>query len=700
MKEFNPDNYKKDGKKSRFEYNIYLDTETVCNPADGNRIKLVIGYCVIYDGEDNLVGKAEFHTPDEFFQILVRWLDKTDRPVKNKKPSPPVKIWAHNWNFDASSLLIGSAESRNKYKYTIPVSSGIHYNPERGGMSPFMLSLYFPRGEDDNPDSYTDKGDRKLRHVRLMDSTNFYKQPLGEVMECLGLFKEELASISQEGKEAEVTYNRFMKEPQVCRDLLRKRCQTDAEGLAAAMIALDNFGRDNFDTRPRSTIARMAVASFARSPEYADILDKMEAGPINTELKFVQEAIDSSYIGGRTESFYKGKPVKGRLWKYDVVSMYPSIMLDYVPTNYIHTVTDKKLIKRCINVCKKKQDLIYLALVDVDVPDTDDLGFEGHYHPSRGVCFFKGKINKKWIWEDTVEYGLERGYIKNIRKVMVFRAAPIFKDYIIRLAAMKKKYKDEGNKIMKLFCKLLMNALYGKFGGKANGKWVVEERADKLQMLRDRFAGRDRASVLLAGKDKFGNRMKEFYYRDLDGEWNRFISSEFIYDDASVPSIASYITSRARLKLLKSFHIIEEELGGRIYYCDTDSLITNIDLAKKKHPFIPIGDELGEWELEEGGDDEPLLANQCSFNAPKDYWTAKKVKMKGIRKPVRGVRDYEQEQFPNYSTILKRDSNKNIERIEQGGCIVKIKKSVGGKNHKRNEPQRGAGWTTAITASL
>lgn len=706
IRPFEPRNYKYDGSfgPKKVEYHIYLDTETVCNLDDGGRLHMVIGCAVIYrqtvHGFER-IGDWEFNDSDEFFIGLRNIIDETEGSIELVTPAPIIKIWAHNWNFDAAVIKIGSPELMRKYDYDIEIGSGIQYNPERRGMSPFILDLQFPRGDANNPDSYTSKGKRKYRLVRLIDSTNFFKQPLEEVMDALGLKKEELATVAnEEGKEPEVTYQRFKREPEVCRNLLRKRCKSDTEGLAKAMIHLTEFGLNNFNTRPVSTIARMAVASFACSKEYAEVLKTMEDSPINTELRFVHRILDKSYIGGRSDSFYKGKPSRGRLWKYDVVSMYPSIMLDYVPTNYIHTVKDKELIKKVVKHCKHRDDRIYLARVDIYVPEEEEYGFEGHSQKNRGVCFFTGHMKNKWVWQDTVEYGLERGYIRRIREVLVFKAAPIFKDYVKRLADMKKKYKDEGNKIMKMCVKLLLNSLYGKFGGKSNGKWVKETRPHKLQMLRDRFAGRDRAKILLYGKNKFGERLKEDFYKDFKGNWCSYKSSGDIYDYSSVPSIASYITSRARLKLLKSFNIIKEELGGRVYYCDTDSLFVNIDLVKANHPYIPIGSELGEWELEEGGDDKILHANQCCFNAPKDYYTPKVVKIKGIRKPVRDIREYEQDQFPNFSTILKRDSKTNVERIEQGGCIVKIKKTVGGKNHKRNEPARGDGWTTPIHATI
>ena len=66
------------------------------------------------------------------------------------------------------------------------------------------------------------------------------------------------------------------------------------------------------------------------------------------------------------------------------------------------------------------------------------------------------------------------------------------------------------------------------------------------------------------------------------------IKSEYIQ-----VQIASYVTSRARLVLLKGLRDVIKR-GGNVYYCDTDSIVSDIELD----PAIVDESRLGAWKLE------------------------------------------------------------------------------------------------------
>ena len=89
--------------------------------------------------------------------------------------------------------------------------------------------------------------------------------------------------------------------------------------------------------------------------------------------------------------------------------------------------------------------------------------------------------------------------------------------------------------------------------------------------------------------------------------------------------IASYITSTARLKLFKAIYSIINR-GGQIYYCDTDSIYTNIQLDNEYISDI----ELGKWKLE-------YKVDKARFFGSKSYIIVKDngeqlIKFKGIPK--------------------------------------------------------------------
>jgi len=61
----------------------------------------------------------------------------------------------------------------------------------------------------------------------------------------------------------------------------------------------------------------------------------------------------------------------------------------------------------------------------------------------------------------------------------------------------------------------------------------------------------------------------------------------------SVVFIASYITSKARLQLFQAIDVVRS-IGGSVYYCDTDSIFTDVELPSS----MTSESILGRWKKE------------------------------------------------------------------------------------------------------
>ena len=276
-----------------------------------------------------------------------------------------------------------------------------------------------------------------------------------------------------------------------------------------------------------------------------------------------QEVLDfarTSYHGGRVEVF---KRTSEHLHAYDVNSMYPYVMQFPMPVEYL-------------GESHKLVDLHY-GFVDATVTVPED------YVPTLPVrlekLFFPcGVIRSVWTSEELIAAEARGARIQKIHTAHYFKTREIFKSYIDKLYAIKQNATEPARTI----AKLLMNALYGKFGQNPRKKVYCLER----------IAPDGSFPILLPDGVPSG-----FAYYERDSR------SAYL-----LPHLAAAVTSKARLHLLS-------RLDGSSYYCDTDSVFTSV-------PFPTTSKQLGEWsEVGEG---------ECTFIQPKLYRFNGKWKAKGL----------------------------------------------------------------------
>lgn len=247
----------------------------------------------------------------------------------------------------------------------------------------------------------------------------------------------------------------------------------------------------------------------------------------------VLDAARSSYHGGRVEVF---KQQHSSLTAYDVNSMYPHVMRDPMPVDYI-------------GESKKLKDNNHYGFVDalVYVPEI--------YVPTLPVRMDKlyfpcGDIRGTWTTEElrnAERYGCK---IQKVFKVYYFHTREIFREYVLKLYELKKTATEPTRTI----AKGLLNALYGKFGQNPTKKIYCTENAAPPGSW-----------VIL---EPSGNPSGFCYYE-------RTSNAAYL-----LPHLASAVTSKARL-------VLRAKLDEHSYYCDTDSVFTDTPMDVSK--------ELGDW---------------------------------------------------------------------------------------------------------
>lgn len=573
---------------------------------------------------------------------------------------------AHNWQFDASVIRLGAKATRDKHQYWLDMEACSF--PLDKGFAPFNVTICFKSGA----------------RAQFICNTNFHKTSLAALGESFGIAKLPMPDLHQglladrrllsqdfDGMDSTVLGH---VSPGGIVDVLRY-CRRDVEVLREAWFSLFTFSDAMAGTTPGLTVASMSLRLFRR--RWLGLTKKRHDKIIGSlDCEAVAEAEEAAFHGGRTETFWHGRPPAGQLLrKYDVVSMYPSVMTGAVPVQYLGSGTESEV----LDWCDGGNDRTYLAHVTVDIPPDGNgwLGWEGCTIPGRGLCFPAGRWTT-WVWLPMIRIALEQGWVLEIDRVHTYRTVRLFRQYVEDIYSMRAEAKRRGDGPQSLLLKYALNSLYGKFGQRCFGEWQKVEGEDLAWQRQSRGAEWDRWTDFPCGDPALP---LSDYLSNTDGLW-RFEPARDGMGERSVCSIAGWITAAARAKLWRAMAGLHQA-GATVFMCDTDSIITD--------GVMETGKELGQWDLEETA---PSAA--CRFNAPKDYTFNDKAKCKGIRAAVDGVRDYEQARFSRWQTHLLSRSVEVREQLERGAVVTQQAKHVSGENKKRQQHGEGSATTPLV----
>lgn len=404
-------------------------------------------------------------------------------------------------------------------------------------------------------------------------------------------------------------------------------CIRDAEIVLIAVEKLAEWVYENFRVNLTSTIASLSLRIFFTHFLKEDI-----------KVSELDALFRNSYYGGRVEVFrdrFQWRDVK----YYDFNSLYPSVMyqkeypdpssLEYEP------FPSKNLIYEFEGV---SEVTVYVS-EGMDIPPLP-IRYNGK------LIFPVGYMRGWWNHNElrmAEKYGAK--ILKVHRTVYATRTIKPFREFVEYFYTLRKKYKEEGNKTYDLFTKIIMNSLYGKFGQQNEYReigFIDEERGEDWVF------------------EPFGES-------DL-GEWKKVDENGHVIKADAKHSIlcwASYVTSWARIYLYEKMMEVVKK-GGKVYYCDTDSIITDMELES--------GKELGQVKLEGEG--------KIFLIAPKTYifdtTEGKTIKMKGIRNPDP---DNIREEYHERRVVKVKEALRRKKEAGEGEIRVKKPKFI---DEKRN----------------
>ena len=654
---------------------VLVDTETVQVSDEGKQALLLGCYEVWAVSTKTGIPHAPRHkggSPEPFKRGLFTDDAELYQLLNSLEKSRAV---AHNWQFDASVIRLGSEATRRAHGYFIDMERGTSF-PIDKGYTPFSVRISW--------------GGENFTH--FLDNTNFHKTSLANLGESFNMPKLDMPPLDKtllgmvagflppnkqwlERMDSEALKHIRTGTPNDRLIDVIRYCKRDVEVLREAWFSLFRFSDELAGVTPGITVASMSKRIYQR--RWLPAFEKRDGEKFIGSLEYpgVAAAEEAAFHGGRTDVLWNGRPLVHSpiIRKLDVNSMYPSVMQARMPVQFLGVTTMAEA-KRALEeqADGMSGEAIYLCNVTVSIPPAGVgwLGWEGVKLPRRGLCFPAGFF-RCWAWQPMIAIAHEQGWIKNVHAVLKYRARSIFRQFVTDVYAMRKAAKEAGDGPQALLLKYVLNSLYGKFGQRRFGGWQLLEGADLewQQWLRKherstwcRWAG------FVEGRPEFGTAD----YLETEGKIYRFEPAEEGMGDNSIAAIAGYITAMARAKLWRAMAMLHE-CGHHVFMCDTDSIITDGML-----PDNMVGKELGLWDLE-----ETAAATACYFNAPKHYTFANRAKIKGVRNAEPGKYTYEQAQFSRWQTDLLSKDPERRKRIEEGAFVGTITKYVAGNNLKR-----------------
>jgi len=334
------------------------------------------------------------------------------------------------------------------------------------------------------------------------------------------------------------------------------------------------------------------------------------------------EFFRAAYYGGRTEIYER----QGEGWYYDINSSYPYSMKGIMPIGEMNALGENEDFTHFSD-----SDYVGFLKCTIEIPETTYLPPLPIVHGGK-LKFPAGRFSGTWDWTEVKELRRIGGKVLHVEKSVWIKGQRFLVDFVETLYAMRnKKYAgyDPGKAAA---AKLLLNSTFGKFGMEQERTELIIMKPGEEEPRNARYPGEarkhaaHRKEMIKAGEWKPPENIEG----SSIGAHDSLVRVRDTRIDAPyiIPQIAAHITASSRM-LLWNFSMDILDRGGRIFYSDTDSVLTDLN-------DIPDSTELGGLKKEFNGE---KLYVYCY--APKMYLLRKETPFPGehIRKNTKRVCD-------------------------------------------------------------
>lgn len=400
------------------------------------------------------------------------------------------------------------------------------------------------------------------------------------------------------------------------------------------------------------TLASVASRWVRRSPVidwsrfYHPVEGKME---YREDMVQADEYCSPAYFGGRCEIFRQGT-FQGPIYYYDIVSSYPCSMQFELPLYFRGFFPAPK--KQTPSAIEKFLSYPGVTKARVKIAKTRVAPLCVR-HNGR-LAFPYGHFDGTWTNIELLA-AYKRGAEIELFEQARFEGAPFLRNFVETFYKLRKAAKAAKDDFAIYAYKILLNSLYGKLVETLDRSSYV---TSKWELERAKEMGANILSTKVPGVYCVQSQ-EEGPFRHV--------------------AAGAYVTAYSRLRLLEG---LEAALaaGGDIYYCDTDSIMTNVRLDHLQ------GTELGQWNHEYTFDELEVILPKV-YRAKKTGTGEMLYRCKGV--PI--VRENEPPDYPAlrwraFKEYAKTGDPKMKEILSRDGLTGFVADIKAGTLRPRREP--------------
>jgi len=562
---------------------VYFDTESRAEREDNHTTvhRLNFGVMSLWTKVANCeYAEADtkvFHHPYEFWYHLQGWVEK----------QPMMVVCCHNAHFDWRMIDIV-----NCHQY-VPIfwhpmdaarsltrREEVEYHDRRipiWSIQPRATFMYLHH-----------------RHGTLLcvDSLNYFPMSLKRIGEFVGLPKLTMPAMDAPQSQWE------------------DYCRRDVEIGASAVTKLWSTLEHAKLGTPGPTLASTAMRCWRTVGVKQPLLIPDRPG--------LRETHRQAYYGGHVDVGYLGE-YRGQVFVADVRSLYPFVMRNNLyPSTWLRAVHN-------VSIPIMKDYLRrYEAIADVSIY-SPTLVYPLRLH--NRVRYVRGHL-RTWLAGPELRDALDHDCITHCHEIHLFRRDDLFSAYIDKVYGLREQSILNGNDSEAVIYKLLMNALYGKFGQRGVGyEYRYDPYATDDAWTESRVIVSEQTRIEV---ERFGPLVRRSRPQ-----------GEATY---AHPAIAAYVTSYGRIHMARWKRTIGK---GAWLYSDTDSLMLTICGHARwlAHGAI-VGSKLGQWSLAGpysglvvcGKKDYALGCNEPIHSGQHDARDCSRCGGKGWIQRIKGVR--------------------------------------------------------------
>lgn len=364
---------------------------------------------------------------------------------------------------------------------------------------------------------------------------------------------------------------------------VKKYLRYDCKSLYNCLNEYDKIINKHFNFSIYNCITN---ASIARRIYLSDPLGyDSEKYPLYTLDHKIDCELRPWYFGGRNEAFGKLGQEEGKFYYFDFTSLYPYCM-------FKNLFPYGKMTVKKVNTNDFNREWFGLVKCDVVEEDINKNIIPFHCLIKDHKLIFPRIKNKTEIicTTEEIRYSLDNnlGYKYKFKKLYLYEnKANHFKPIIDKVYKLKIDAQKNNQKALRSTAKIIINSIYGFFGQKLYDK-------EQIEFFNNRSDDNDDKRI--AEYNKFLMSKSLINARSV-GKYDLYKYVGSIQSDCVSLPISMFCSSYARMEL-HSLMMDIKKVGGDVYYCDTDSVICNIDIHNNKYlhdKYIRSGGEkLGE----------------------------------------------------------------------------------------------------------